>query len=156
MITSDKEVFAERLKENDSRKRGRPKAQYKCEVSGKVCPFNDYFWETDGAEDDARYSCPIQAYQKKKENYINAKGRYVITSDHCRHLLERNEGKSGGEKTLNQYKVYLENSETTIVEAEDFEIKLPENEGQRRLVFTSGNSNVAVFNWSKIVGFVKL
>ena len=98
MITSDKEVFAERLKENGSRKRGRPKAQYKCEVSGKVCPYNDDFWDMYGAEDDARDNCPIQAYQKEQENYLNAEGRFVITSDYCRHLLERNEGKSGGEK----------------------------------------------------------
>lgn len=53
---------------------------------------------------------------------------------------------------MNQYKVYLENNETAIITAEEFEIKLPENEGQRRLVFTKENHNIAVFNWSKIVG----
>ena len=57
---------------------------------------------------------------------------------------------------MNQYKVYFVNKETTIITAEDFEVKLPENEGQKRLVFTSGDSNVAVFNWPKIVGFIKL
>lgn len=53
---------------------------------------------------------------------------------------------------MNQYKVYLENNETAIIKAENFEIKLPENEGQLRLVFTKENHNIAVFNWSKIVG----
>lgn len=65
-------------------------------------------------------------------------------------------GKNRGEKFLNQYKVYLGNNETTFVEAEDFEIKLTENEGQRRLVFTKGDRNIAVFNWSKIVGVYKM
>jgi hypothetical protein len=58
----------------------------------------------------------------------------------------------GGEKCLNQYKVYLENNETAIITAEDFEIILTENEGQRRLVFNKENHIIAVFNWSKIVG----
>ena len=53
---------------------------------------------------------------------------------------------------MNQYKVYFENNETVIITAEDFEIKLTENEGQRRLVLTNGDRNIAVFNWSKIVG----
>ena len=57
---------------------------------------------------------------------------------------------------MNQYKIYFVNKESTIVEADDFEITLPENEGQRRLLFTMGKSNVAVFNWSKIVGLIKL
>ena len=57
---------------------------------------------------------------------------------------------------MNQYKIYFVNKESTIVEADDFEIKLPENEGQRRLLFTMEKSNVAVFNWSKIVGLIKL
>ena len=57
---------------------------------------------------------------------------------------------------MNQYKIYFANKESIIVEADDFEIKLPENEGQRRLLFTMGKSNVAVFDWSKIVGLIKL
>ena len=57
---------------------------------------------------------------------------------------------------MNQYKIYFVNKESTIVEADDSEIKLPENEGQRRLLFTMEKSNVAVFNWSEIVGLIKL
>lgn len=65
-------------------KRGRPRAQYKCEVSGRVCPFNDAFFEIQGAE----YECPVHAYQKEP-NYTDAEGVYHITSDFCNHLLER-------------------------------------------------------------------
>ena len=53
---------------------------------------------------------------------------------------------------MNQYKVYFPNNETAIITAEDFKVILAENEGQRRLVFNKENHNIAVFNWSKIVG----
>lgn len=57
---------------------------------------------------------------------------------------------------MNQYKIYFANSETTLVAADDYEIKFLENEGQRRLVFTLEGRNIAVFNWSKIVGVQQL
>ena len=68
-------------------RRGRPRAQYKCEVSGRVCPFNDAFFEIQGA----KYECPIKAYEKEP-NYTDAEGIYHITSDYCKHLLDRDGG----------------------------------------------------------------
>jgi hypothetical protein len=68
------------------RGRGRPKAQYKCEVSGRVCPFNDSYWDICG--DSAKYECPIQAYENS--NRRSKDGIALIIDDSCKHLIPRN------------------------------------------------------------------
>lgn len=68
-------------------KRGRPKADYKCAISGRVCPFNDDFWEYGAADAAAADNCPIQSYQNS--NYTKPDGVRVI-NDWCKHLIPRN------------------------------------------------------------------
>lgn len=63
--------------------RGRPRADYKCAVSGRVCPLNEPFWEVcSGAEDE----CPIHEYQRG--DYVKPDGTRVI-NDWCKHLVNR-------------------------------------------------------------------
>lgn len=59
--------------------------QYKCEVSGLVCPFNDDIWELGGADAIVKDSCPIQRYENSDERTETR----TFLSDWCRHLIER-------------------------------------------------------------------
>ena len=60
---------------------------YKCAISGRVCPFNDDdTWEWGGADDVARDNCPIQAY----ENSNRREGDTLVLDDWCKHLIARN------------------------------------------------------------------
>lgn len=66
-------------------KRGRPRAQYKCAVSGRVCPFNDAVWEYGDARAYAQGYCPVHRYEASDDDT----GEIGVLNDYCRHLLER-------------------------------------------------------------------
>lgn len=78
----------------DKPQRGRRRADYKCAVTGRVCPFNEAdTWQWgQGNGDGAKDNCPVQAYEKERENYTDENGVYHITSDYCKHLLDRDGG----------------------------------------------------------------
>lgn len=61
------------------------KRQYKCKISGRVCPFNDDDWEMGGADDVATDNCPVQSY----ENNSRRMGNMIYLSDWCIHLIQR-------------------------------------------------------------------
>ena len=71
-----------------NRRRGRPKADYTCAISKRVCPFNDDdVWKWGLARDVASSNCPIQSYENN--DHIDANGGMVI-DDWCKHLIPRN------------------------------------------------------------------
>lgn len=72
---------------NTGKKRGRPRADYTCAISERVCPFNDSFWEWGAADSAARDNCPIQQYENN--NRIGDDGIRII-DDWCKHLIPRN------------------------------------------------------------------
>lgn len=61
------------------------KRQYKCEISGRVCPFNDDIWELGGADDIASDNCPIQSYENSNQTTETVRR----ISDWCKHLIPR-------------------------------------------------------------------
>lgn len=80
--------FCRHAEEKPQPKRGRPRADYNCAVSGRVCPLRyDDVWAWGGADSAAQDSCPIQAFEKE-ENYRDENGVLHI-SDFCKHLLPR-------------------------------------------------------------------
>ena len=69
-----------------SGKRGRPQAEYRCAVSGKICPFNGNVWEMGDARDIAHSECPAKSYSNS--DYTRPDGTKVY-SDFCKHLIPR-------------------------------------------------------------------
>lgn len=77
----------------------RRKAQYRCAISKRVCPFNDDFWEMGGADDAATDGCPIGKY----EDNHHKEGKMFVFDDWCKHLRERKDERQGvvmGEKFI--------------------------------------------------------
>lgn len=72
------------------------KKPYKCRVNGRVCPFDDSFFEmayAGGAAD----SCPIQKYENS--NHTKEDGTRVI-NDWCKHLVDRKQENKRGTKSM--------------------------------------------------------
>lgn len=72
------------------------KKPYKCKVSGRVCPFDDGFFEMADAG-EAKDSCPIQQYENS--NHTKEDGTRVI-NDWCKHLVERKQENKRGTKSM--------------------------------------------------------
>ena len=70
----------------------RRKAEFKCALSGRVCPFNSDFWDQGLAGLEAADNCPIEKYENS--NHGNEDGSYTF-DDWCKYLIARvgSEGK---------------------------------------------------------------
>ena len=69
----------------EKRGRGRPRADYKCSITGRVCPFSwEYFYYDGGS---AKYECPINQYEDN--NHRSADGVALVLDDTCKHAIAR-------------------------------------------------------------------
>lgn len=64
----------------------REKRQYKCDVTNRVCPFNNDVWLYAYADHIADDNCPINAYEHEPMRVV---GNMKIFSDWCIHLIPR-------------------------------------------------------------------
>lgn len=92
----------------------RRKAQYRCAISKRVCPFNDDFWEMGGADSAAADGCPIGKY----EDNHHKEGKMFVFDDWCKHLRERKDERLSDTEYISkdafiaqQRKQYCENCE---------------------------------------------
>ena len=56
---------------------------------------------------------------------------------------------------MSQYKVFFKDGGSTLVEADDFTLLLPQDDA-KRVIFDMENENKAIFNWSEIAGFQEI